>query len=136
MEIGFLISFSFCILILLIALRFSTINWKFKAMLMIFSIGSVFMFYNGLIASLGWPLDYKPTGVILIDGVDIRPPDDKSPGIIYIWYIDPESKDKNAVPRSIHIPYEKQSSRNDSGWYSCLCPIWKTNKIRQSAITR
>jgi len=110
MEIGFLIAISFCVVILLIILRWSTIHWIIKCVLTIAAIPVVFMFYFGLISSMGWPADVMPTCLLRVEGVDIREPMGDYNGDIYVWYLDEDEyvkTHKRPLPRSIHIPYTK-----------------------------
>ena len=111
MEIGFVASFAFCVIILLLILRFTKIHWVLKAGFTVLSLAVIFMFYTSLMKSLGWPLNYKPTATMLIEGIDVREPNTKFSGIIYLWYVDVDQALKTGIPgipRAIHIPYNKE----------------------------
>jgi len=110
MEIGFLIAFSFIIIILLMFLRWTKVHWIIKSLLIISSIFVVFGFYKAIINSFGWPINYVPTCTMLIEGMDIREPNQDSSGVIYIWYIDVDEATKTqtpGIPRSIRVPYDE-----------------------------
>lgn len=112
MEIGFLAAFSFCVVVLLLMLRYAMIHWCIKAILTVSSIIAVLMFYQGLIMSMGWPADFRPTNTILIAGSDIREPGQDSPGVIYLWYVDVDEAMRThsaGMPRAIHLPYSKDA---------------------------
>ena len=114
MEFGLISAFAFCVILLLVCLKFTTINWKIKAAMMILALPIVFAFYRGLISILGLPVGFQPECVMLIDGIDIREPHGNDPGIIYIWYIDVDNAvatGKAGIPKSIHIPYSKSDAK-------------------------
>ena len=112
MEIGFLAAFSFCMVILLLMLRYAAIHWCLKAALTVSSIIVVLMFHQGLVMSMGWPADLRPDCTMLIAGSDIREPGQDTPGIIYLWFVDVDAAMEThtaGTPRSIHMPYSKDT---------------------------
>jgi len=114
MEVGLVVGFSFCALVLLLILRYTSVHWVLKTGLTLLSLGAVFAFYTGLIDCLGWPVHYKPKCVMMIEWVDVREPSDKSPGAIFVWYVDVDESIQSkrlGKPRAIQMPYSKEDHK-------------------------
>jgi hypothetical protein len=109
-----MLAFSFCLVILLLILRFLPIAWQIKAVMTLVTLGIVYAFYSGVVALLGMPVDDRPTCVMLVEGIDIREPAKGDEGGIFFWYVDVDAAQKTSkpvLPRAIRIPYSLDAAK-------------------------
>lgn len=135
MAFGLLAGFAFGLLLLLVLLRWTAIDWRVKAGLTLLVLPAVWLFDHGLRDSLGWPATLQPAGVMRVLGADIREPTATSDGIIYLWYI--EADTPGGVPRLLQMPYAKAdqdrlaeaTSRTAAGLPSYMRRAGKTQPV-------
>ena len=104
----FTASFMFLAILLLIGVIYSQVRWWLKAILVISSLLFSGFFYQGYIASLGYPAPIDtPKLFRFVYGIVQEPsPLTNDPGAIYIWML----IDSN-TPRAIVIPYSAENRK-------------------------
>jgi hypothetical protein len=98
----------FLMVILLIGVIYSRLHWAAKSAFIIMSLVCACVSFVTFRAALGWPvkLPKAPTEFQFIFGA-AREPIAGNPGVLYLWIIEPGSKQ----PRSVQIPYTVENHK-------------------------
>lgn len=101
--LGLTAALMFLMVILLIGVIHSRLGWITKSMMIVASLLVAGMSYATYVRNLGWAVVDEPPALFQILGAQVREPNSKDPGAIYIWY----KENGQQEPRSIKLPYSK-----------------------------